>query len=285
MFSQEGEETSAPLPARIRLSHAYFQRLANLNAIDLLHVKGYAFGEEVYRPGRYSTDVDLLARPAHISRFLYLLEQEGWRSLTSFKSGSIFEHATTLYHPSWGLTDIHLYFPGLSLKNHEAAFSRLWDQKRTKEVAHFSCFVPSLVDCRNIVVIHGARSSAQVHPDVQYLQEQLSRAEWDEMRRRIIEFDAEIAFDAALGQVERHSSHPDYLVWKTMQNTQVTPLQWWARIKRAEGIRSKLRIIMQIIFVNEDHLAMQLGHKPSAQEIRESFFKRFERISWWRKNK
>ena len=59
------------------LAHAYFQRVANANGIDILHVKGYAFGPEVYRPERHSTDVDLLVRPSHVDRFVQALIAQG----------------------------------------------------------------------------------------------------------------------------------------------------------------------------------------------------------------
>ena len=55
MEKTERQAASAPLKARIMLAHAYFQRVANANGIDILHVKGYAFGPEVYRPERHST--------------------------------------------------------------------------------------------------------------------------------------------------------------------------------------------------------------------------------------
>ena len=42
MEKTERQAASAPLKARIMLAHAYFQRVANANGIDILHVKGYA---------------------------------------------------------------------------------------------------------------------------------------------------------------------------------------------------------------------------------------------------
>lgn len=57
------EPQTTPLAARIRLAHAYFQRIADMHSIDILHVKGYAFSQEIYRKGRYSSDADLLVPP------------------------------------------------------------------------------------------------------------------------------------------------------------------------------------------------------------------------------
>jgi len=51
--SNTPEPQTTPLAARIRLAHAYFQRIADMHSIDILHVKGYAFSQEIYRKGRY----------------------------------------------------------------------------------------------------------------------------------------------------------------------------------------------------------------------------------------
>ena len=69
------EPQTTPLAARIRLAHAYFQRIADMHSIDILHVKGYAFSQEIYRKGRYSSDADLLVRPSHVDRFVETLWQ------------------------------------------------------------------------------------------------------------------------------------------------------------------------------------------------------------------
>ena len=73
------ELQTTPLAARIRLAHAYFQRIADMHSIDILHVKGYAFSQEIYRKGRYSSDADLLVRPSHVDRFVEILLADGWR--------------------------------------------------------------------------------------------------------------------------------------------------------------------------------------------------------------
>lgn len=271
--------SNTPLPARIRLSHAYFQNFANANKIDLLHVKGYAFGEEVYRRGRTSSDVDLLVRPAHIPRFLYLLKKDGWQTLATFETGSVFEHATTLYHPSWGLTDIHRYFPGMGFEDPEIAFERLWRKRRSKEIAHFPCWVPDLVDARNIVVIHGARvQSSTITSEILYLQESLTDADWQQMRARMAEFGSLIAFDTALGRIEEHRDNKYYLFWKSASQQVPAPLQWYARLQRASGLKKRLGVLRNILLVNEDHLAMHLGHEPSSEEKRVQFFERFKKM-------
>ncbi|MDO4252732.1 MAG: nucleotidyltransferase family protein [Rothia sp. (in: high G+C Gram-positive bacteria)] len=270
--------TVTPLSARIRLSHAYFQRLADANGIDLLHVKGYAFGEEVFRPGRSSTDVDVLVRPGHLNRLMYLLQADGWRILTHFETGSIFEHAATLYHPVWGLTDVHRYFPGIGFADPAASFEQLWQGRRKKLIAHYPCSLPSLLDCRVITVVHSARSKDRYRFDVTYLQQTLSRQDWSLLRQRAQELDAELAFDTALGQLSRHRGQQYYLLWKAASQQVPAYQEWFARIERRPSIRGKIRVLLQIFTVNNDHLAMSLGHSPSRGERRQKFFKRFKRL-------
>ncbi len=38
-----------------------------------LKLLGYAFSQEIYRKGRYSSDADLLIRPSHVDRFVEIL--------------------------------------------------------------------------------------------------------------------------------------------------------------------------------------------------------------------
>lgn len=266
-----------PLPVRIQLSHAYFQHLAITYELDILHIKGYAFSQEVYRPGRMSTDVDIIVRPSHIEKLVSLATADGWKILAHFETGSIFEHAMTLYHSSWGLVDIHRYFPGLGPSD-GSVFETLWRQRRTKLIANYPCDVPSLNDSRIIVVIHGARSIANRNPDISYLKDTLSPSDWEQMQARIPELQAELAYAAALGRLEEFKKHPDYLLWKSVSEDSPDLLRWKARFKHAHGLRQKSKVVLSILFVNTDHLAMELGHSPSKAEVREKFFSRFSRI-------
>lgn len=263
-----------PLPIRMQLSHAYFQHLANRSGVDILHVKGYAFAEEIYYPGRASTDVDVLVRPEHLGQLVEVALKDGWEIKAHFETGSIFEHAMTLYHGSWGLADIHRYFPGIG-DAQGSAFEALWQDRRVREIAHYPCVLPSLVDSRIFAVVHGARSAADLNPDINHLRNTLTSAEWEAMRNRLPDLDAELAFAAALGELEAFRKHPDYLLWKSVSEETPDYLRWRARFKHARGLPAKMRVLLSIIRVNRDHLAMELGHAPSPQEIRKRFFSRF----------
>lgn len=268
---------SVPLKVRLTLSHAYFQHLANRYSVDLLHVKGYAFGTEIYREGRASSDIDVLVCPEHLKVLIYALKKEGWRILTHFETGSIFEHAMTVYHPAWGLADIHRFFPGLG-SSAETTFQLLWDQRREKLLGGYPCAVPSLVDSRIIVITHDARSQQTITPDVQYLQQNLNDEDWNQLEARVDELDCRIAYLAALDRIDESQDSEDYLIWKSFKQGTPVSLQWKARLSRAKGIRGKIRVLNKIFWVNKDHLAMELGHSPSTREVVVKFFSRFSAL-------
>ena len=78
-----------------------------------------------------------------------------------------------------------------------------------------------------------------------------------------------------MGHLAAYRGHRDYLLWKAV-STKVPPyLLWFARVRSARGIAEKARVIRNIALVNEDHLAMTLGQKPSRSEIWRQFFSRF----------
>lgn len=274
MNQESGNETEIPLGIRLRLSHANFQFLAEQNSIDLLHVKGYAFGEDTYRPGRQSTDIDVLVRPAHVDSLVEVLTNTGWKILTRFETGSIFEHAMTVYHPSWGLVDIHREFPGLGYSP-EHTFERLWEQRREKPIAAYRCSLPSLIDSQIIVLVHAGRSRTVGNPEVDFIMSRASGEEWAQIQARVAELDAEVAFAAAINELERYKDQPDYLLWKSVSEETPDHVQWRGRLRMANGLVAKARVLCKIFVVNRDHLAMELGYEPSRKEIWQRFYRRF----------
>ena len=270
------ELQTTPLAARIRLAHAYFQRIADMHSIDILHVKGYAFSQEIYRKGRYSSDADLLVRPSHVDRFVEILLADGWRIQAHFETGSVFEHAMTLYHASWGLTDIHRFFPGLGRHgDYEKAFDRVWAARKTRMIAHRPCTVPSDLDARLLVVLHRARAASRYSADINYLVSLLSYSDWQRLQARAEELDSSLAYSAAMGGLEQYRDDRDYLLWLSVSQDVPHYIQWIGRLQSATTLHDKLRTLKNIFFVNKDHLAMQLGRTPTKAEIRAKFLDRF----------
>lgn len=132
-----------------------------------------------------------------------------------------------------------------------------------------------MLDARVIVVLHRARAAAKYSSDLKYLNEIMSYSEWERVHDRALELHSGIAYAAAMGHLAAYRGHRDYLLWKAV-STKVPPyLLWFARVRSARGIAEKARVIRNIALVNEDHLAMTLGHKPSRSEIWRQFFSRF----------
>ncbi|OFM96959.1 hypothetical protein HMPREF2630_01090 [Rothia sp. HMSC072B03] len=260
----------------MRLAHAYFQHIADKHSIDVLHIKGYAFSQEIYRKGRYSSDADLLVRPSQVDRFVQILLADGWRIQAHFETGSVFEHAMTLYHASWGLTDIHRFFPGLGRHgDYEKTFDRVWTAHRTRFIAHRPCTVPSDLDARLIVVLHRARAASRYSADINYLVNRMSYADWQRLKERANELDSNLAYSAAMGGLEQYRGDRDYLLWLSVSQDVPHYVQWIGRLRSATTLRDKLRTLKNIFFVNKDHLAMQLGRTPTRAEVRAKFFERF----------
>ncbi|WP_314416229.1 nucleotidyltransferase family protein [Rothia mucilaginosa] len=270
------EPLTTPLAARIRLAHAYFQHIADAHSIDVLHIKGYAFSQEIYRKGRYSSDADLLVRPSQVDRFVKILLADGWRIQAHFETGSVFEHAMTLYHASWGLTDIHRFFPGLGRHgDYEKTFDRVWAARHTRFIAHRPCTVPSDLDACLIVVLHRARAASRYSADINYLVNRMSYADWQRLKERANELDSNLAYSAAMGGLEQYRGDRDYLLWLSVSQDVPHYIQWIGRLRSATTLRDKLRTLKNIFFVNKDHLAMQLGRTPTRAEVRTKFFERF----------
>ena len=94
--------------------------------------------------------------------------KHGWSVVTRFETGSIFEHAASLWHTQLGYVDLHRRFPGVDL-DAEAAFDVLWSERLERHIAHQPCPVPSTDGQRLILLLHAARGGGVRHPDAQLL--------------------------------------------------------------------------------------------------------------------
>jgi hypothetical protein len=78
---------------------------------------------------------------------------------------------------------------------------------------------------------------------------------------------AEVAFAAATGDLERYRDEREYLLWKVVSQGGPRSLEWWARIRAAPDVRSRVRLVARAPLVNVDHLAHRLGRRPTRWEI------------------
>lgn len=260
------ERSDIPLAARVELAHAEIQAVARARGVDALLVKGYAADPRLYVRGRVSSDVDVLTRPSHADLLVQALHEYDWNTVSTFRSGSIFQHAQTMRHPHWGLVDIHRSFPGFEM-DPEKLFDQLWAQRRTRLVAGYPCDVPRTLEHALIILVHAARSPESMTQDVGHLAEVLTEADWRRLEQRAAELEATVAFAAATGQLPNYRDRPTHDLWLVLSHEGTRSQEWRARMKAATTVGGKLAVALRAPLPNVDHLRMDLGREPTALEI------------------
>lgn len=259
-------DRTAPIAARVHLAHAVVQKLAEDGGLDLLHLKGPAVLPGLRAEGRQSSDVDVLVRPAHLSRLVAALESIGWEQRTHFDTGSVFAHAANWWHDDWGWVDVHVSWPGVTI-DADKAFDVFARDGLQREIAHRTCPVPDLTAQRLILVLHSARSGGTT--DVDHAWTAAEPAERDEVRALAAELGAEVALAAGIGELELHRDDPTYALWHHFLHGGSRFDEWRARLAAATTVRSKAALLTSAMRVNRDHLRMDLGRPPTRSEIRQ----------------
>lgn len=277
------EPAVIPVPIRVHLAHAVAQSLAEECGADVLHVKGPALDPSLcgWRTSvaddgtlarvplpRLSTDVDVLVRPSHVKRYMETCVNHGWRVVTRFSTGSAFEHAATLWHDQLGYMDVHRFFPGIGLRPEEA-FNRFWADRQTIHIAHRACQVPAVGVQRLLILLHAARSGTEHNRDLTVAWDEADDEARREVRKLAHVFDAQVAFAAATGSLDAFRSNPSHDLWEhfATRATGDRLAEWRARFKAENTWSGRLRLVGRAFVVNTDHLAMELGHRPTPREI------------------
>lgn len=264
------ELADVPVPVRTHFTHALVQFVAELTGIRVLHIKGPALHTELLqRDGedrpipRRSTDADILLHPADAHRMIVALEHYGARTLTTFETGSAFEHAATLTFSQLGYLDVHRHFPGVELAPEEA-FELLWGRHHTTQIAHRSCPVPDLTAQRLILLLHAARTPGDSR-DTVAAWDRASDTERTRVRQLAAQLQAEVALATAIGELEEFRDHSTYHLWhhfaQSGEHTRTS--EWVARIRAASTWRKKAELMGRALRLNTDHLAMELGRTPT----------------------
>ncbi len=264
-MSDEAAPRDAPIAARVHLAHAIVQKLAEDHAVDLLHLKGPAVLPGLRAEGRHSSDVDVLVRPSHLPRLVEALESVGWEQRTDFATGSAFAHAANWWHDDWGWIDVHTHWPGLGLEP-EAAFDVLLRDRVWREIAHWGCPVPDRTAQRLVLVLHAARSRGS--GDVDRAWSAATPDEQAAVRALAAELDAEVALAAGIGELELHRRDPSYRLWKFFSQGGSRLDEWVARMAAARTTRARVDLATSALRVNRDHLRMELGRPPTADDVR-----------------
>lgn len=286
-----------PVALRVHLAHATVQAVGDESGSPLLHIKGPATdpslspgtagvpGRAATGPARVSTDADVLVHPDHARRFVGLLQQRGWRMVTSFRTGSAFEHAATLWHNELGFVDVHRHFPGIEL-GPARAFELLWQSRHTTDIAHRPCSVPSVAYQLLLLLLHAARNGGPTSDTTRRLWGNANDAVRADVRRLAGELQAEVALAAATGHLDRFTDRPSHDLWRAYSaGGEVDRMtEWRARLKAAPTLLARIRLLGQALLVNSDHLAMTLQRQPTGAEVTREYLRRARRggLELWR---
>ncbi|MBM6404323.1 nucleotidyltransferase family protein [Phycicoccus sp. CSK15P-2] len=268
------EGADIPLQARVALAHAAVQRLAEGCGVDLLHIKGPAVDPSLRGRPRTGSDVDVIVRPSGVGRLMTALAEHGWRTETTFDAGSAFDHAANLYHPDWGLLDVHRHYPGMD-RDPTAVFALLWDERVHADIAHVPCPVPEPIAQSLVLLLHAARSRAVAeHPDVAPNWDDRTEAERAAILDLADRTGARIALAAATGELAAYAGHADAALWEVFTTGGDRLDEWSARWRAARGTRAKASVAVRSLAVNRYYLGQRLGHEPSRPEVATEFFRR-----------
>lgn len=275
-------QVQMPLWARVHLTHAVMQAMADEAGADLLHIKGPAVAKELRTAPRRSSDVDVLVRPSHVARFLAALRSHGWYQVTSFEEGSSFRHAANYGHPAWAYVDVHRLFPGPLIPNADV-FEILWRERIMADIAHRPCAHPSLAAQVLILALHEARSHrARGTFEAWELSDPERREQVWELARQL---DAEVPLAAAVGRLREFRDRRDFALWRFWSEPESDIpggdrlSEWKARLHAARGLREYATVGLSMVRVNRTHLRMELGHEPTAREIAREY--RHRAIAGW----
>ncbi|WP_168203780.1 nucleotidyltransferase family protein [Humibacter ginsenosidimutans] len=254
---------SVPVWARVHLTHAALQAVADEARVDILHIKGptdAAFRAAVHD----STDADVLVRPEQLETFVRALRARGWSLYSDFDEGSPFGHAANYQHPSWTWVDVHRRIPGFR-ESPETVFDRLWRERGVLAIAHRPCTVLSPRGQVLVQTMHVARSHGYDQSETwQQCPEQLK----PQVRALAEELEGQAAFAAGIGELELHRDDPDYALWDYWSREGGDRLEEWrARFRSAEGFRARMRVLARATRVNRTHLRIRLGHEPTGREV------------------
>lgn len=167
----------------VPLAHALVARLAELEGVRILFIKGPTAVALGARPPRSSTDVDVLCESGGLEKLGPALERCGWRrrvpvSLTArFEHASkyMFEHSVHYIHDEWPCDlDIHFNFPGFLAPDDEV-FEELWRRHTTVEVANWPVPCADLLGQAAVVALHALRDPQFSHTaaDLQFVKQSL----------------------------------------------------------------------------------------------------------------
>lgn len=162
-----GEEATATLrlDEAVELAHALLTRLAEIQDVRILFIKGPTAVQMGARPPRPSSDVDVLCEPEGVRKLGAALERCGWRRRVPeeakqqfvYAARYLFDHSVHYIHDDWPCDlDLHYNFPGFFAPE-EVVFEALWVARATTEVANWQVACADFLGQALIVGLHALR--------------------------------------------------------------------------------------------------------------------------------
>ena len=135
------------------------------------------------------------------------------------------------------------------------------------------CPVPGRTEQATVLVLNAARGRSDSLQDLRRVWFDASVQERAGIESVVTDLDARTAFDAAIGQLERHRGQRDYRLWKAVsERTRLD--EWRGRLSAAPTARQRALIVLRAPMVNVEHLGHELGRRPTRREIVREFFAR-----------
>ncbi len=264
-----------PLPVRVELAHAAVEWLARRSGVDVLHIKGPAVAPGLRTRASTGSDVDVIVRPDGVPALMAALAEHGWKVETTFDAGSAFDHAANLYHPSWGLLDVHRHYPGMD-RDPTHAFEVLWARRTTIELGHVRCAVPDPLAQSLVLLLHAARTphGDGNHPDVAPNWTDRSESDRDALRALAAQTGATVGLAAATGTLAEYAGDPEAALWEVFAHPGDRLDEWHARWRAARGPGAKVSVAARSLGVNRYYLRQRLGHEPTRPEVAREFGRR-----------
>lgn len=266
------EEVAVPLDVRLRFGRAAVQVVADRVGASVLHIKGDAVDPSL-RAAQMGSDVDILVRPADVSRLDAAIRREGWRLYSSFAYGSPFAHAQTYLHDTWGYLDLHRSFPGIRI-DPAKAFEVLGRDGGVIDEVGVHCPVPSVDAQAVLLLLNAARAGSRREYEVATIWGSASADDRDRFVKLADELGARVALAAATGDLEEFRGSRDYPLWKAISEGGSRSAEWWGRVRAAPSFREALVVIARAPRVNVEQLRHDLGREPTRRDVFHEFWRR-----------
>lgn len=282
----------------VALAHALVARLADLEGIRILFVKGPTAEAVAARPTRPSTDVDVLCEPDGFERLGSALKSCGWRLRVPETANQqlvhaakyLFEHSVHYIHDEWPCDiDVHYNFPGF-LAPDAAVFDALWVRHATVEVAHVPVPCADFLGQTAVVGLHALRDPGRgrSQTDLDFLTSSL-RARGRGSCEQLSDLAAETGCSETLGPLLKTTgaatapsrwSDPEQLRrWAVRtEYGNAVGMPWLIELRRASWSRKPALVRRGLFPPDEELLSGHVGLRATRLTIARLHVRRWHRV-------